>query len=180
MDNGQLSAELERLERLLAARPQTEPTTELRERVISGALRQFRRQRLLRLTWLSAATLAASVLLSVACSYLFLAAFDGHRPAGHDEVGRFPPVEAPRKRLLLSGPGTGMTVVVSSHPVFLSTPELARRIRLLSPELAPEEATRRAVLLQIGAATGAQSTLANQLRDLNLSEPSENVHPDHR
>jgi hypothetical protein len=181
MEDSQLAAELDRLERLLASAPRPEPSAALRERVISGALCQVHRQRVLLLAWASAATVAATVLISVAFSYLFLATFSGDRATPRAEVGGVPPGE-PRQRPVLVGQaaGAGLTIAVSSSSVSLSMPELARRIRQLSPEISPEEATRQAMLLQIGAMTGAQPPLADQLRKLTINDSHEHARPDSR
>jgi hypothetical protein len=181
MEDGRQPPELDRLERLLASGPRPEPSPALRERVLNGALCRLRRQQMLLLAWASAATVAATVLLSVGFSYLFLAAFFGNQAAPRAESGGITPVEPPAKTFVVTSvPGIGLTVVASNPSVPLSTPELAWRIRLLSPEISPEEATRQAVLLQIGAMTGAQSTLADQLRKLNIDDPHKHVRPDSR
>ena len=183
MENGQLAAEVERLERLLASGPRSEPSPALRERVIRGAVREVRRQRVLLLAWASAATVAATVVLSLAFGYLFLASVVGNRvalsPASNGPFSRMPAVGAPRRPVMIGNQPIRLSVTAGA-PIALPVAEVARRIRLLSPELSPEEAMRQAVLLQIGDMTGSRSVLADQLSKLRVDPPPRDEHADSR
>jgi len=62
MEDEQLSAELEELERDLAGRPRAEPSADLRERVIEGVQAELRRRKA-RNGWAFAAAVAAAALV---------------------------------------------------------------------------------------------------------------------